>query len=255
MAEAWAKEWIRVQRADLDDRSCTSGIDCDIGDCAGDDEKIRTFLDGLFIGSVALDDSAPHLAVQKPPKENAIVALKQDGIDISMWYAKSYRDILPSIITHRRQSRRRGGDEKIENHVIDMSALNHGGGFENGWTSFAANRRMHEPASDVAHAGITRDDGDNNANFANNTCTDGIVIMMDNLVVMCSCPDSVIKRRLYEASASTHEWDVDPPTAFAKDGEGNVAYVRVSHEIRDRVERFMDELKRRALTATTTHTN
>ena len=44
-------------------------------------------------------------------------------------------------------------------------------------------------------------------------------------------------------SKETLNWNIDAPTASAKDGEGDMAYLRVSRQIRVKVETFMNHLK------------
>ena len=335
IAEAWAREWIRIQRAELEirRRSRVAGVggaagrhhrggdeqhDCDHRDDRDDnDEKIiRAFLDGLFVASVALDESSapphhrilggtssptsslvvdldsetaaaaaaargdnrecvtcdgevcifspspssssssssPRVVVRRPPKEKAILAMAHDGVDISdpsTYHAKSYREILPSILVHRRRFVR----DDHEDHVIDLSpndgdAPSAGGGGRDRWSSnLTVLRRTLETASremGMAFAGIPRDEEFDDG--AGDDVNDDDVVL-DNLVVLCSCPDSVVKRCLTGLSASTLEWDVDPPSASARGDEGDGAYVRVSRQIRDRVHTFLDGLKGRALTA------
>ena len=65
--------------------------------------------------------------------------------------------------------------------------------------------------------------------------------VVDRLVILCSCGDDV-KRALVERSKQTDEWDIPAPTAAAKAGEGDAAYRRVSLQIRDEVNKLMDEM-------------
>ena len=65
--------------------------------------------------------------------------------------------------------------------------------------------------------------------------------VVDRLVILCSCGDHV-KRALVERSKQTDEWDIPAPTAAAKAGEGDAAYRRVSLQIRDEVNKLMNEL-------------
>ena len=65
--------------------------------------------------------------------------------------------------------------------------------------------------------------------------------VVDRLVILCSCGDEV-KRALVERSKQTDEWDIPAPTAAAKAGEGDAAYRRVSLQIRDEVNKLMNEL-------------
>ena len=65
--------------------------------------------------------------------------------------------------------------------------------------------------------------------------------VVDRLVILCSCGDDV-KRALVERSKQTDEWDIPAPTAAAKAGEGDAAYRRVSLQIRDEVNKLMNEV-------------
>ena len=73
--------------------------------------------------------------------------------------------------------------------------------------------------------------------------------MLDNFIVLCSCPDSIVRRRLEDVSATTLEWDIDPPSACARGNEGDGAYLRVSHQIRGNVHVLMDGLMGRGIAA------
>lgn len=64
--------------------------------------------------------------------------------------------------------------------------------------------------------------------------------VVDNLIVLCSCPDTM-KQQLSDMSRETIEWDIDAPSNAAK--EGDAAFLRVSRLIRQKVNNFMDELK------------
>jgi hypothetical protein len=69
--------------------------------------------------------------------------------------------------------------------------------------------------------------------------------MVDNLIVLCSCAN--LKQKLADISKQTFDWDIDPPTDAAKAGEGDGAYVRVSREIRCKVDEFLSNLKNEAM--------
>jgi len=66
--------------------------------------------------------------------------------------------------------------------------------------------------------------------------------VVDSLIVLCSCSDT-LKRIVGEMSKETLEWDISAPTSAAKSGEGDSAYLRVSHHIRNNVNAFMNGLK------------
>jgi hypothetical protein len=337
MAEAWAREWIKTQRAELlllgddggDGRRRRDDDDGEHKDGHHDkdvneNDRIRAFLDGIYVASVSLDESAaisppidhqqqqqrrlllqqrhnltgelsptnvggydtnhrgggcitcvgeeegacdlvaPHYSSRRPPKEKAIIAMAHDGVDISdlsTYHAKSFREVLPSIIEHRRKSflqrrrsRRHGGGE------TGGMRRGEGVGVDSRTASQTSSllRRILENASremGMAFAGIPRevdvvsDDDDNeeddDVNDDDYNIDDDIVL--DNFIVLCSCPDSIVRRRLEDVSATTLEWDIDPPSASARGNEGDAAYLRVSRRIRVNVHRFMDGLKGRAM--------
>jgi len=74
----------------------------------------------------------------------------------------------------------------------------------------------------------------------NNQVTDGVAAKIDHLIVLCSCGD--MKDNLMRRSKYVEEWDIEPPTAAAKSGEGDGAYRRVSLEIREEVNSMMEGL-------------
>jgi len=75
----------------------------------------------------------------------------------------------------------------------------------------------------------------------NNQVTDGVAAKIDHLIVLCSCGDNM-KDNLMRRSKYVEEWDIEPPTAAAKSGEGDGAYRRVSLEIREEVNSMMEGL-------------
>jgi hypothetical protein len=334
MAEAWAREWIKIQRAELmllpgrdgggdgggrddDGDDEHKDYDRDENEYENENERIRAFLDGIYVASVALDESTAAAAsshrhhqeqrrgeqqhqrsessslttmgcvtcdgeedvcaasvvapLRRPPKEKAIIAMAQDGVDISdvsTYYAKSFMEVLPSVIVHRRRSlsrRRRGeygGVRARDGSRWERGAGGRGPPYP---TSPKASlfRRILENASremGLAFAGIPRDvdvvsdddENDKNDDDENYILSDDI--LLDNFIVLCSCPDSIVKRRLAGVSATTLEWDIDPPSACARGNEGDGAYLRVSRQIRGNVHRLMDGLKGRAISACGTAT-
>jgi hypothetical protein len=48
--------------------------------------------------------------------------------------------------------------------------------------------------------------------------------------------------KLVKRSKSIEEWQIDAPTAFCKAGEGDMAYRRVSLQIKDEVSKLMERL-------------
>ncbi|KAL7528054.1 hypothetical protein ACHAWF_002419 [Thalassiosira exigua] len=250
MAEAWAREWIATEQRKLAGRR---------------DRRLGAFLDGLVVASAALDESSvaadgtdsPALAEaalgssptsslvadfeaaacvtcdgeacsssptrrRKPPKEKAVRAMAEDGVDISGCYAKSFRDLL-SIVLDRRRS---GVGEPREHERRSWSQI----------LSFQEMRRMLGAATremGMSFAGVPREENEGEEG------DDRLIV--DTLVVLCSCPESM-KRQLSGVSRETLDWDIDPPSTAAK-SEGDGAYLRVSRQIRSKVNAFLDELK------------
>jgi hypothetical protein len=190
--------------------------------------------------------STTKIAAWRPSKEKAVRAVVQDSVDISdplTHYAKSYREVVPSILLYPWRFVVR--DDREEDCIVD-----HWMGDQ--WTSnLAALCRMLKGTSRemvMVFAGTPRDRLFGAAFDNGNKDDNGVVL--DNLVVLCYCPHSVVKQCLLGLSTFTLEWDVDPPSTLATRGrhEGGGAYVCVSWEIWDRVHKFMDGLMGRALT-------
>jgi len=284
MAEAWAKEWIKAERRELE----SSG-----GGGDGEDDgvtKLRAFVDGLFVASVALDETCvaptnderektsacsmepkhsprdessltstfecntcdgevcPLSARRRHPKEMAVRAMAHDGVDISNYERKSFRDIFHDLLGHH-DRRHYVSKERI----IDMTKRN--------WRSQLLIPRisnMLENASrdmGMAFAGIPRktnqevEKGDtqtiiaDGVEYSSNTTTNtNSTHLVDNLIVLCLCPES-LTRPLANVSKEMMNWDVDPPsTAALTEGE-EVAFLRVSRQIRHQVNEFMNQLK------------
>lgn len=275
MAEGWAREWAVNERALVEARQaarrhCTtdqSELNCTY------DDRLLAFLDGLLVLSVALDESAivsSHAdsntgasstkpicvtcdgescenepLVRKAVKSKAIKAMAEDGVDISASFPKSINEIAPQILQSLEQ--RRSGqicqvehttarNNSITRRVVDFMQM--------------ASREMS-----MAHAGIRDYVSSSTQQTSGGSSTSTAKeqsehqIMVDNLIVLCSC--STLKRRLSNMSKQTFDWDIDAPTDAAKAGEGDNAYIRVSREIKSRVDEFMNGLKRDAMAANT----
>ncbi len=296
MAEAWAKEWIKAERKELETRLCASGIIVRHDGDGHDDAKLRAFVDGLFVASVALDETCvatapthshekgesarneapkfslastfdcvtcdgevcPLSARRRRPKEKAVRAMAQDGVDISNYEVKSFRDIFPALLGHHHGRSQSNNDKYVYNdRIIDMTKRN--------WRSqllLPSIRDMLEIASremGMAFAGIPRNStaGEENektpgnihehySSVASNNSNDSTHVV-DNLIVLCSCPKSMT-RPIAEFSKELLNWDVDPPSTAAIT-EGDLAFVRVSRQIRHQVNEFMNQLKSYALMA------
>mmetsp|Transcript_34259 Transcript_34259/g.82853 ORF Transcript_34259/g.82853 Transcript_34259/m.82853 type:complete len:344 (+) Transcript_34259:122-1153(+) len=305
MAEAWAREWIRAERIGLE----KEGDDGDDDDASEQRRRLRSFLDGLMVASVALDESSveagggtsasslppsdgarllgtsptstlttnfetsspsasagrrcvtcdgeactptsPSSSKRRKPKEKAIQAMAQDGVDISSYYTKSFKEILPFILRNHRRSCGSGTDDALYNSRCGNPNWKLRLSFAGLWSALeSVSREMGMAYAGIPRDGIYRSDKESvkeTSSYERPLDTDNSHHVVDNLIVLCSCPDA-LKRRLSDMSRTTSEWDdIDPPTAAARAGEGDGAYLRVSRRIRDRVDDFLGELKRCAL--------
>lgn len=193
--------------------------------------------------------------VRKAVKAKAVKAMAEDGVDISASFPKSIEEITPQILHTLKQRQMNDGQvmQTVSRHheqfntkktpakrVLDFlrktskeMAMGYGG--------------ILQRQNDVPNANAQQ-----NANNHNITVSEQIDtqqqqqhLMVDNLIVLCSC--SSLKRRLSDMSKQTFDWDIDAPTDAAKAGEGDGAYIRVSRQIKCKVDEFMDGLKRDAM--------
>lgn len=294
MAEAWAKEWIKAERKEIESRRLCA-VEKRDGSDDDDDTKLRAFVDGLFIASVALDetcvDTAPPCthsgkgelerietptsslsstlecvtcngdvcsmsARRRHPKEKAVRAMAQDGVDISDYEVKSFQDIYPALLIHHHRGRSNGNNCVYNDRIIDMTTRN--------WRSQLllpnlrhmlkiASREMGMAFAGIARNSIANEEKEetqinvhgNNVSVAQTSSSKDhnshVEHVVDNLIVLCSCPDSMT-RPVAELSRELLNWDVDPPSTAAIT-EGDLAFVRVSRQIRRQVNEFMNQLK------------
>ena len=255
MAEGWAKHWLENEKTELEARRRTGNAE---GDALKRDRRLQAFLDGLVLASVALDESSvmsspsPHedstlsssptssitsffakdcnqrtnsstscvtcdgettcsfTLRRKKVKSKAIEAMAKDGVDISDATPKTINDVLSSVSCGEASH-----CKKRSFSILEML------------------RRVSLQMS-WAYAGVAEVEDKSELKVEGRS--------VDSLVVLCSCADS-LKRKLSDMSKETLEWNIDAPTAFAKEGEGDGAYLRVSRQIRVQVEQFMDRLK------------
>eukprot|EP00804_Cyclotella_cryptica_P011541 CCRYP_019887-RA/>CCRYP_019887-RA protein AED:0.38 eAED:0.38 QI:0/-1/0/1/-1/1/1/0/297 len=277
MAEGWARTWIDNERAGIANRKATRSlqtlaVSSDDAEFDEDyDNRLLAFLDGLLVLSVALDESAiisshgvgkgkasitrdetlcvtcdgevcaSEPRVRKAVKAKAIKAMAEDGVDISAFFPKSIHEVTPQILhclkVHR-AAETDGGDTHAQTiarkskrrTVIDLL-------------------EMTSTEMVMAYAGleVRASQGDDTMMRAEDNPVDvSEDPIVDNLIVLCSC--SSLKRKLSNMSKHTFDWDIDAPTEAAKAGEGDAAYVRVSRQIRDKVDDFLSCLKNRAMT-------
>lgn len=270
MAEGWAKHWLHNERAELEARR----VDITItdGDALQRDRRLLAFLDGLVLASVALDESSvastskednyltssPRSSLthffaknssplnqitnsstscvtcdgesclsplrRKNVKSKAIAAMALDGVDISDATPKTIHDVLHLASC--------GGDEY--SHCTKK---------QRSFALFDMLRSISLQMS-LAYAGVVvvENKPESKEEESNSKKTLEEDRFVDSLVVLCSCAPS-LKQKLSNMSKETFEWNIDPPTAFANDGEGDGAYLRVSRQIRVKVETFMNHLK------------
>ena len=285
MAEAWAKEWIKAERKELKngrdndaklqafvdslfvasvalDDTCVAAVPTtstttstptpvDDKDQSARNESPTSSLTSTFECVTCNGEVCPLSARRRRPKEKAVWAMSQDGVDISGYEVKSFRDIFPTLLGHHRD---RGGniDYVYNDHIIDMT--------KRSWRSqllLPSVRDMLMGASremGMAFAGISRNSiaggreeevAQSSADSIANNITHHHHVV-DNLIVLCSCPES-LTRPLAEVSKEMLNWDVDPPsTAAISEGE-DVAFLRVSRQIRHQVYEFLNHLKSCAL--------
>ena len=266
MAEGWAKNWMKNERSKLEARRSADNNQEE--EEIQRDRRLQSFLDGLVVASVALDESSvtsPRHADtilsssprssrtsfftknnwveninsascvtcdgetctsplrRKKVKSKAIEAMAVDGLDISDATPKTIHDVLSSVTCGG------GGEEptrcskKQSFSLLDMLR------------SVSLQMSLsYAGVADVEDAPVSEDMGSANTLDEQRS--------VDSLVVLCSCADS-LKRKLSDMSKETLEWDIDAPTASAKEGEGDMAYLRVSRQIRVKVETFMNRLK------------
>ena len=263
MAEGWAKNWIKNERSNLDERRRRS--DSIISEQVLRDRRLQSFLDGLVVASVALDESSvtstlydsglstsPRSSLtsfftknnsfntknssscvtcdgetcafplrRKKVKQKAVNAMAIDGVDISDAIPKTIQDVLSS-------SNGSEGEEQLSRRRSRSFSI------------LEILRRVSLQTS-LAYAGVVDvEDSPESGDVGANTLDEQRSV--DSLVVLCSCAES-LKRKLSDMSKETFEWDIDAPTALAKEGEGDMAYLRVSRQIRMKVETFMNHLK------------
>lgn len=164
-------------------------------------------------GEVCMSSTFNQSRRRPPPKEKAIEAMLQDGVDISSYYAKTFSDILPYILSNRKT-------DTIMQHLPLLSGM----------------RKLLERVTremGKAFAGVGKEEKDDDAR------------VVDSLIVLCSCPD-YLKQRISDVSKVTMDWEIDAPTSLRLT-EGDEAYLRVSRQIRDKVYNLLNELKEYAL--------
>lgn len=198
---------------------------------------------------------------RKSIKEKAVKAMAHDGVDISSRYPKTVHEILPLILDNIRLRNGRDECDYNLNNTPHLEATETNNRKWKGLISFVRmTRDLLEVTSrelGMAYAGVSRTGACNKAQdktiLARNLpiddgASDSSVNeqVVDNLIVLCSCPDA-LKRQLSTLSKMTQDWDIDAPTNAAKSGEGDGAYLRVSHQIRYKVNEFMNKLKRGAI--------
>ena len=260
MAEGWAKRWVNEERSSVERRQASrqNGLPSDGSRHCLDakyDALLLSYLNGLVLLSVAFDESqiiskddavkeadnkAPQNLcitcdgetscqsfVRKSVKAKAVEAMAKDGVDISSFIPKSISEITPQILSLLESA------PKHEHH------------------NETEHRRVEEDSrQNASETGISYDSmRDFNCNLSNPQCnhdnhneSKGPSPMVDNLIVLCSVC-ATLKRPLLDISKQTLDWDIDAPTNLAMAGEGDGAYLRVSRQIKSKVDEFLNQLK------------
>lgn len=267
MAEGWAKNWITNERSKLDARRRSDiTAEGDNQEQVQSERRLQSFLDGLVVASVALDESSVTSSIhdvvslsssprssltsfftknntsnatnstscvtcdgeicayplrRKKVKEKAVEAMAIDGVDISDAIPKTIDDVLSSSSGSKGEEQLFRGSKSRSFSLLEIL------------------RRISLQTS-LAYAGVAAENESEPGDVGADTSDEQRSV--DSLVVLCACADS-LKRKLSGMSKETFEWDIDAPTALAKEGEGDMAYLRVSRQIRVKVETFMDRLK------------
>jgi protein-tyrosine-phosphatase len=235
MAEGWARKWISdqleilgstVQFNNNDDDDVSSGNDKESLSSTNHRDTIciqekLAILNNTIVVSVALDSSsvfknssnddlASPLAdtnnvslYRKQVKSKAVEAMKKEGIDIASHQPKTVDEIM----------------HVIRNDGVLLPE------------SLPMNKRF------VANIETLTKESDQECHNMEETSTQKTV---DKLIVLCSCGE--MNDKLLKCSKSIEEWHIDAPTAASKAGEGDMAYRRVSLQIKDEVNNLMERL-------------
>jgi protein-tyrosine-phosphatase len=272
MAEGWARKWVEDEKEIVLTRQAArlNGLVDDLSEFNSVyDDRLLKFLDSLLVLSVALDETAiissdngkatsptqnvcitcdgemcpSEPQVRKSVKSKAIKAMAKDGVDISSFIPKAIHEITPQILYAIKENRSKN-NEQIEQSEFRRNQL----------SVKSSTRRvidfLEKSSKEMgfAYAGIkVQDNFLANRNSMPEADASEQCLMVDNLIVLCSC--STLKRRLSDMSKQTIDWDIDAPTDAAKAGEGDGAYIRVSRQIKCKVDEFLSNLKREAMTA------
>mmetsp|Transcript_35093 Transcript_35093/g.41881 ORF Transcript_35093/g.41881 Transcript_35093/m.41881 type:complete len:292 (-) Transcript_35093:70-945(-) len=269
MAEGWAQEWIRNQKDEFGEKLKALREENDkVKDQCLAIERTISIIDNFLIASVALDSSAvfttesaqPSLEIQTPPqrksvKSKAVAAMAEDGVDISRYIPMTVNELLLTlddkhIFEGDKQTSDGDRDRMISaqqyNAEIKSSPLTNLK--SSGEILSIEEEKCHfdDPFIDKQVIGgnmakFEEEKSQFNDPLINNQVTDGVAAKIDHLIVLCSCGDNM-KDNLMRRSKYVEEWDIEPPTAAAKSGEGDGAYRRVSLEIREEVNSMMEGL-------------
>lgn len=250
MAEGWAKEWIQGRRTKINQamqdfeggRAVPRAVKGGWTDSSSLPRRLNgasdavsmdhsgwltlrrrlSLLENMDVVSVALDSSAVfkcHPAEEccgdlcetplqrKSVKAKAVAAMAEDGVDISSYVPKTIEELVPVPAKPQPPAVLKGPN----------------------------NDTMIEDLSAAYSSTLFLSDSLEKDNLAPKQK------IFDKLVVLCSCGDAT-KQDLVRRSKSVEQWDIDPPTAAAKAGEGDNAYRRVSNEIRSEVNILMERL-------------
>jgi len=218
-------------------------------------EKTISIIDNFLIASVALDSSAvftsepaqSSLEIQSTPqrksvKSKAVAAMAEDGVDISRYIPMTVDELLLTL----------GGKHILKGHTqtSDVDRMTSAQPYNAQIKAISPLTKlkpsgeilyMEEEKSHLDDPSIEEEKSHFDDPTINNEVTDGDIAKIDHLIVLCSCGDSM-KSNLMRCSKYVEEWDIEPPTAAAKSGEGDGAYRRVSLEIREEVNSMMESL-------------
>jgi len=225
MAEGWALEWIRNQKEQLDDKLESVPEN-------GEEIKQNYSMDKKHLdvtGSkefITFGENPSDIERKISIIKNVVVA--SVALDSSAVFTTKSIDSSSELLTKKRKSVKSKAVKAMAKDGVDISA-HIPKSIDEIFHNCVVNQSTEETQSrmnDVLNGNVANSDEDGK---------------IDKLIVLCSCGDDV-KNNLIRRSKSVDEWDIDPPTASAKSGEGDAAFRRVSLEIRRKVDILMEEL-------------
>jgi len=266
MAEGWARKYIRDKREELDGKLELVSKEYDPVESHSDIKRKISILQNVAISSVALDsstvfttrstDSSCESITQqrKSVKLNAVKVMAADNVDISSYFPKTIDELFLNL--NDKQSLhfssfqlKTQGSADINTSMdpnFNLTDVDETNWEDNGKKKFSRSSFVaSESLSDTDKKTLMEVDSNFNDRFDEEFLGEDN-LKIDKLIVLCSCGDD-LKNKLMSRSKSVEEWSIDAPTTASKLGEGDIAYHRVSLQIRHQVNILMEDLLMSAL--------